>query len=72
LNPKNAEAHFNLGIVYGEKRMFDEQIREYKKAIELNPRYAKAYKNLESSYRQMGMQKEADKELSKYNDLVRK
>ncbi|MEK7296554.1 MAG: tetratricopeptide repeat protein, partial [Planctomycetota bacterium] len=72
LNPYSAESHFNLGIAYGEKKMFDSQINEYKKAIALNPNYVKAYKNLESIYREKGMKKEADKELLKYNELVKR
>ena len=72
LNPYSAEAHFNLGIAYGEKKLFDNQINEYKKAIALNPNYVKAYKNLESIYREKGMKKEADKELLKYNELVKR
>ena len=71
LNPNSAEAHFNLGIAYGEKKMFEHQVGEYKKAIAINPKYAKAYKNLESTYRKKGMKEEADKELSRYNNLVK-
>ena len=72
LNPYSAEAHFNLGIVYGEKKLFENQVNEYKKAISLNPNYVKAYKNLESIYREKGMKKEADKELLRYNELVKR
>ena len=71
LNPNSAEAHFNLGIAYGEKKMIDKQVSEYRKAIAINPKYAKAYKNLESVYREKGMKEDADRELSNYNNLVR-
>ena len=60
-----------MGIAYGEKKMFENQVGEYKKAIAINPKYAKAYKNLESIYREKGMKEEADKELSRYNNLVK-
>lgn len=59
------------GLRTVKKRMYEEQVREYKKAIAINPKYAKAYKNLESIYREKGMKEDADKELSKYNDLVK-
>ena len=52
--------------------MYENQISEYKKAIALNPGYAKAHKNLESIYRGKGMKEEADRELSMYHDLVKK
>jgi len=51
--------------------MIDKQVSEYRKAIAINPKYAKAYKNLESVYREKGMKEDADRELSNYNNLVR-
>jgi tetratricopeptide (TPR) repeat protein len=35
INPDYAEAYLNLGITYGEKGMTDEEISEYKKAINI-------------------------------------
>lgn len=54
-----------------KKKMYENQINEYKKAIVINPRYAKAHKNLESIYRGKGMKEDADRELSMYNELVK-
>jgi tetratricopeptide (TPR) repeat protein len=36
-NPNNYEAHYNLGVLYEEKFMFDEAFNAYKKAALLNP-----------------------------------
>jgi tetratricopeptide (TPR) repeat protein len=35
LDPNFAEAHFQLGMVYEQKRMFDEAIREFQRAADL-------------------------------------
>jgi len=32
-NPKLAEAHYNLGILYNEKGMVEEAVTEYKKNV---------------------------------------
>ncbi len=42
----SANAHNNLGSAYRSRGMFDDAIREYKIAIELNPNHTKAMANL--------------------------
>ena len=42
---KDAKAHNNLGGAYYHKGMLDEAITEYKRAIEINPKYAQAHIN---------------------------
>ncbi|MFS8859858.1 tetratricopeptide repeat protein [Synechococcus sp. H60.1] len=42
----SAVTHLNLGRVYGEVGQEDKEMEHYKKAIEINPNYAKAYNNL--------------------------
>ena len=54
-----AEAHFNLGKVFLDKRKTGEAISHYKMAIELNPGYAKGYNNLGIALVQKGEMKEA-------------
>ena len=46
LDPKDARAHYNLGIALAAKGQVDEAIAYYKKAIELDPKYAEAHCNL--------------------------
>ncbi|MEX1351911.1 MAG: tetratricopeptide repeat protein, partial [Desulfobacterales bacterium] len=38
-NPSFAEAYYNRGITYLEKKQFDKAISDFTKAIEINPRY---------------------------------
>ena len=37
INPDDAEAHDNLGVVYGQQGRTDEAIREYQAALRINP-----------------------------------
>jgi tetratricopeptide (TPR) repeat protein len=38
--------HYNLGVIYTQIKDFEQAVREYKKALEFNPRNAKAHYNL--------------------------
>ena len=46
LSPKDAEAHFNLGITFQALKKFNKAEASYNQAIILKPDYAKAYCNL--------------------------
>ena len=46
LDPENAEAHFQLGVLYGDKRRYEKAIVQYKRVVELDPQYSDAYFNL--------------------------
>lgn len=50
VRPKLATAHNTLGVQFGKQGKVDLKIEEYKKAIEINPNYALAYRNLGSTY----------------------
>jgi tetratricopeptide (TPR) repeat protein len=56
---RDSRGYSNWGAVYINKRMYDEAISECKKAIALDPNYAKAYFNLGSAYGNKGMIDEA-------------
>ena len=43
LDPKDASAHYNLGVALYDKGQLDDAIAEYKKAIELDPKLALAH-----------------------------
>ena len=45
INPDDAEAHFNLGVIYGQQGRTDEAIREYQAALRINPDDAEAHYN---------------------------
>ena len=53
------EAYDNLGIAYSNKGMLDEAISECKKALTINPNFAKAHNNLCAAYIGKGMLDEA-------------
>ena len=56
INPDYAEAHYNLGVVYGQQGRTDEAIREYQAALRINPDYAEAHYNLGVVYWATGPQ----------------
>jgi len=47
---KQAQKHFSKGFGYQDQGELDKAIEEYKKAIELNPNYTRAYTNLGTVY----------------------
>jgi len=55
----------NEGMTYGEKEMHDEDIAEYKKAIDTDPNLAEVHHNLGVAYGEKGMHGEAIAEFKK-------
>ena len=37
IEPYHAEAHNDLGILYNDRRLFDEAIREFEMAVQIKP-----------------------------------
>lgn len=54
-SPDSSIVHYNLGIVYAEKKLLDEAINEFKEAIKISPNYADAYYNLGLMYDEKGL-----------------
>lgn len=52
--PFNKVAHNNLGFLYTQKKMFNDAISEYNKAIAADENYFTAYKNLGITFMMMG------------------
>lgn len=46
LDSKIEKNHYNLGVAYSEKEDYENSIKSFKKAIELNPKYTDAYYSL--------------------------
>jgi tetratricopeptide (TPR) repeat protein len=61
--------HNNLGNRLLDQGKAGEAIAEYKKAIELDPRYVEPHKKLASILRAQGKTKEADAEDQKAKEL---
>jgi tetratricopeptide (TPR) repeat protein len=54
INPNNASAYCNRGIVYGNKGDYDQAIADFNQAIRLDPNYAVAYGNRGVAYMRKG------------------
>jgi len=54
INPKYAEAHFNLGVIYQALDRLEDAVDSYKKAIAITPNYPEAYNNLGTSLYELG------------------
>ena len=64
LDPQDAEAHYNLGIVMQELERLDEAEESYKKALTLKPDH-KAYNNLGIVMQELGKLDEAEESYKK-------
>ncbi|MCK4458814.1 MAG: tetratricopeptide repeat protein [Methanosarcinales archaeon] len=62
INPDNAEAHNNLGVLLKDLGRYDEAEKEYREAIRANPDRAAAHYNLGSLLYNLGQYDEAEKE----------
>jgi len=55
INPKNKNAHFNLGYIHHEYlKVYDQAIKHYSDAIAADPNYAEAYYNRGLCYEYVG------------------
>ena len=67
---QDERAHWVLGNAYFAQQQYDRAIGEYRRAIELNPRYSPAYNSLGYAYRPSGRTAEAEKAFLDYIALV--
>ena len=68
LNPKDANAYYNRGTVYGKDiKEFDKAIEDYNKTIEIDPKHANAYNNRGNVYINI---KKFDKAIEDYNKTI--
>jgi Tfp pilus assembly protein PilF len=59
----SAEIHNNIGLISVEQGRLDEAVREYQRAIALDPKYVKAHNNLGVVYMRMNRGSDAASEL---------
>lgn len=57
--PEAREGWYNLGIVYGRRRMFAKEVQAYQKALEIDPNYANALHNLGLAHLDLGQKDKA-------------
>jgi len=65
--PSGEHIHNNLGDVYSRQGDLPRAVSEFKKAIEINPRYADAYHNLANTYHEMN---DYDDAVSNYQKAI--
>jgi tetratricopeptide (TPR) repeat protein len=69
LNPKWADARFELGLYYEDARRTDDAVSQYEAAITLDPSNAKTHYRLANLYRETGRTDLAASELRKFEAL---
>ncbi|NIM91163.1 MAG: protein kinase [Candidatus Aminicenantes bacterium] len=64
--PKEKEAHFELGLVYQFRDLFEEALEEYNKALELDPDWGYLLNSIAYTYSDMGNYEKAIEYFQKY------
>ena len=59
LTIKHAISNNKLGLVFLKKNLFDEAIKEFKNALEIDPNFSEAYNNLGMAYLKKNMLQQA-------------
>jgi tetratricopeptide (TPR) repeat protein len=59
LNPRDADAHYQLGLIYQQRRQYEAAIERFRKAIAVDPDEADAYFQLGRIAREQGNHSEA-------------
>ncbi|MCP3924813.1 MAG: tetratricopeptide repeat protein [Desulfobacterales bacterium] len=68
-NGETAEFYYNKGYILTTENRFEEAIRAFKKATQLDRLFAKAYQEMGKAYLKLGRRKEAEKYLQKAADI---
>ena len=71
LDPRLADAHLQLGILYAQQERFPEAIQEYRSAIRLQPELAKAHYRLGQAYMRTGEREQAQEQMALYERVHR-
>lgn len=64
-----ADAHVQLGDLYGDQREYEKSIPEYRRALELNPNLSDAHYRLATDLVHTGQKESAQKEFAIYQNL---
>ena len=68
IDPSDAGAHNNLGVLYYNKGLYEEAVGAFMRALELDSRMQVAQRNLEIAYLNSGA---ADKRIAQLRELLR-
>ena len=66
-----AETYYNLALTYKNKGEIGQAIKEYQKAIEIDPNFMEAHYNLGKIYQEKGEHIEAAREFGKHLELLK-
>jgi len=69
IDPSDAGAHNNLGVLYYQKGLIEDAIAEFVRALELDPRMQVAQSNLDIAYRESG---HYDRRITQLRERVRR
>jgi tetratricopeptide (TPR) repeat protein len=69
IDPSDAGAHNNLGVLYYQKGLIEDAIAEFVRALELDPRMQVAQANLDIAYRESG---HFDRRVTELKERVRR
>ncbi|MCA2554169.1 MAG: tetratricopeptide repeat protein, partial [Microcystis sp. M04BS1] len=71
LNPRDAEAYLNRGVIYARQGKPDLALSDFNQAININPRYAEAYANRGVLYYSRQEREKAIRDLRQAAELFR-
>jgi len=60
LNPRYAEAYYNLGVAHFNRGKYLDAAAAYQEAVKIRNTYGEAYANLAETYRQLGLEEKND------------
>lgn len=66
---ESAEVYYNIGYIKTVQKLFEEAIIAFRKAVQLDRLYAKAYEGMGRAYQQLGRNKEAQECFQKAADI---
>jgi tetratricopeptide (TPR) repeat protein len=69
LDPKFADAHYELGLMYEDEKQVDKAVHEFEIAVRLRPDLSKAHYRLARLYQKQGKSALAEKELRAFEVL---
>jgi tetratricopeptide (TPR) repeat protein len=71
LDPADATAFYNLGVIAQDSGKEEDAIASYRRALELDPRLAEAHYNLATLFDQSGDSRAAIRHINEYRKLTR-